>query len=226
MRRADRLIELLGLLKQRPLSLGRDLAEHLEVSVRTVYRDVATLQAQGLPIEGQAGVGYRLSAAVELPPLAFDHDELEALALGLAYAEAVGDPTLAAAARAARGKIDLAWTGRISAPPSARAIRARQRPERRAPSFAGSLRAAIRTRHLVRLRYRGESGSATDRTVRPLALTAFSEGWLLVGWCELRADFRTFRLDRVGAATVTGEIFEEEPGRRLGDYLHQRAPTG
>lgn len=224
MRRADRLIELLGLMKERPLSLAAALAERLEVSVRTVYRDIAALQAQGFPIDGEAGVGYRLSAPVDLPPLAFDHDELEALALGIAYVEAVGDAALAAAARSARAKIDRAWTGRISAPPSGRAMRARQRPERRAPELAASLRAAIRSHRMVRFFYRDGRGGTTEREVRPLALTAFSDGWLLIAWCGLRQDFRAFRLDRVAAATVTDEIFVEEPGRTLGDYLKERAP--
>lgn len=223
MRRADRLIELLGLMKLRPLVRADELADALEVSARTVYRDVATLQAQGFPIEGQAGIGYMLRAPVELPPLAFDHDELEALALGLAYAQAVGDPELAAAARSARAKVDHAWTGRPGPAPSARPIRSHQRPERRAPAFAALLRAAIRARRTVSFLYRDGEGRESERCVRPLALTAFSDGWLLIGWCPSRADFRVFRLDRLLGDVRAVESFADEPGRTLADYLRNRA---
>lgn len=223
MRRADRLIQLLALMKERPLSRAEDLAERLEVSARTVYRDIAVLQAQGFPIDGQAGVGYILREPVDLPPLTFDHDELDALALGLAYVAEVGDPELAAAARSARGKVDAAWTGRAIPSPSARAIRATQRPERRAPAFAAALRAAIRVRRRVVFGYTDRGGRPSERTVRPLAVAAFSEGWLLVAWCEARAAFRVFRLDRM-ENPHTGERFEEEAGRALADYLAQRGP--
>jgi predicted DNA-binding transcriptional regulator YafY len=217
MRRADRLIELIGRLKAKPLVRAEDLAAQLEVSVRTVYRDIATMQAQGLPIEGQAGVGFMLRGRVDLPPIAFGHDELEALALGLAYVEQVGDLELASAARAARGKIDLAWTTEPLAIPSARPIRSSQRPERRSPSFGATLRAALRAGRTVSFTYLDANGQQTTRCVRPLAL-AFSEGWLLVIWCARRGDFRAFRLDRMEGLSI-GETFEDEPGKDLQAYL-------
>src|SRR5258708_7869365 len=111
MRRADRLIELVGHLRQDRLVTADELAASLEVAVRTVYRDIAALQAQGFPIEGQAGLGYILRGPIDLPPMTFDHDQIEAMTLGLAYVIEVGDPALAAAARAARAKIDAHWTG-------------------------------------------------------------------------------------------------------------------
>jgi len=217
-RRADRLFELIGRLRAKPLVRAEDLAAQLEVSVRTVYRDIAAMQAQGLPIEGQAGVGFMLRGRADLPPIAFGHDELEAMALGLAYVEQVGDPELAAAARAARGKIDLAWVSEPIAAPSARAIRSSQRPERRSPGFGAALRGALRARRAVAFDYVNAHGEPTRRSVRPLALIAFSEGWLLAAWCDLRRDFRAFRLDRVRDLTV-GEAFIDEPGRDLSAYL-------
>ena len=135
MRRADRLIEMVGCLKVRSVVRAEELPARLEVSVRTVYRDIASLQAMGLPIEGQAGVGFMLRGDVHLPPIAFDHDELEALALGLADVEQVGDPLLAAAARAARGKVDLAWNAPNATLLQARPLRSSQRPERRSPAI-------------------------------------------------------------------------------------------
>ena len=222
MRRADRLIEMIGRLKAKPLVRAEDLAADLEVSVRTIYRDIAAMQAQGLPIEGQAGVGFMLRGRVDLPPIAFDHDELEALALGLAYVAQVGDADLAAAARAARGKIDMAWTSEPLTTPLKRTIRASQRPERRAPSFGAALRGALRSRRLVRFDYVDEQGSGTSREVRPLALVAFSDGWLLISWCPLRADFRAFRLDRMSALAVS-DPFDDEPGKDLTTYLSRNA---
>jgi len=220
MRRADRLIELIGRLRAKPLVRAEDLAAQLEVCVRTVYRDIAAMQAQGLPIEGQAGVGFMLRGRVDLPPIAFGHDELEALALGLAYVEQVGDRELASAARAARGKIDLAWSADPIAAPSARPIRSSQRPERRSPGFGSALRAALRSRRTTSFAYVNAEGQQTNRSVRPLALTAFSEGWLLVAWCPLRSDFRAFRLDRMSDLAV-GEAFVEEPGKDLRTWLER-----
>lgn len=217
MRRADRLIELAACLGGRAVIRAEDLARRLEVSVRTVYRDIDTLRARGLPIDGQAGVGFMLRGDIYLPPIAFDHDELEALTLGLAYVEAVGDPDLAAAARAARGKADMVWS-RGAALLKDRPIRANQRPERRSPAFGAALRNALRTRRVVQFGYRDAEGRRTQREVRPLALIAFSEGWLLGGWCVGREDFRTFRLDRMTELALA-EPFEDEVDRDLSAYL-------
>ena len=218
MRRADRLIELAGCLKAKSVVRAEELALRLEVSVRTIYRDIASLQALGHPIEGQAGVGFMLRGEIHLRPIAFDHDELEALALGLAYVEQVGDPKLAAAARAARGKADLVWNTANVGLTDARPIRSSQRPGHRSPVFGATLRAAIRARRMVRLHYGDAEGRSTQRDVRPLALTAYSEGWLLGGWCHTRQDFRTFRLDRMDGLSVA-EPFDDEPGRDLAAYL-------
>ncbi|QCI63868.1 helix-turn-helix transcriptional regulator [Phreatobacter stygius] len=225
MRRADRLIDLLSHFRGKTLVTADALAERLEVSVRTVYRDIATLQAQGFPIDGQAGVGYVLRGPVDLPPLTFDHDQLEALALGLAYVVEVGDPALAAAAAAARAKIDSAWTGQPSPGVAGRPLRARQRPDRRAPTFAAGLRAALRARRLVAFDYVDAEARQSRRTVRPLALTAFSDGWMLIAWCELRTDFRTFRLDRMREPRISAATFADEPGRDLASYLAARRPA-
>jgi len=225
MRRADRLVELIGRLKAKPLVRAQELAEQLEVSVRTVYRDIAAMQAQGLPIEGQAGVGFMLRGPVDLPPITFGHDELDALSLGLAYVEQVGDADLAAAARAVRGKIDLAWAGGLEAVPSARPIRSSQRPERRSPRFASALREAVRSRRTIGFGYVDAEGRQSRRSIRPLALIAFSNGWLVAGWCGLRRDFRAFRLDRMDDVRI-GEVFDEEPGRDLHAYLRHQQNAG
>jgi predicted DNA-binding transcriptional regulator YafY len=225
MRRADRLLDLIARLKATPLARAEELAESMEVSVRTVYRDIALLQAQGLPIEGQAGVGYMVRGDINLPPLTFTHDQIEALALGLAYVEEVGDCALADAARDARAKIDAAWTGQPTLPPSGRRLRARQRHDHRAPSFAEDIRFALRTRRMISFEYCDADQCKTDRTVRPLALTAYFAGWILIAWCPLRGDFRTFRLDRMQNVKPASASFPLEPERDLEVYLKQRFPV-
>jgi predicted DNA-binding transcriptional regulator YafY len=224
MRRADRLIELTTHLRQdRPVTAHK-LATLLETSVRTVYRDIAALQAQGLRIEGSAGFGYALRAPVNLPPLTFDHDQLEALALGLAYVTQVGDTALAAAARAARAKIDVVWDQKVGGV-SVRRLRSQQRPERRAPKFTQKVREALRERRVLEFAYEDAQGKASVRKVQPVALTAFSAGWLLIAWCLVREDFRLFRLDRIGKLVMLEETFEEETGRDLAAYLEVRGAS-
>jgi predicted DNA-binding transcriptional regulator YafY len=220
MRRADRLIELTTYLRQdRPVT-AQTLARRLETSVRTVYRDIAALQAQGLPIDGSAGFGYALRAPVNLPPLTFDHDQLEAMALGLAYVAQVGDAALAAAARAARAKIDAVWEAGSGI--GARRLRSHELPERRAPQFTPRIREALRERRVLEFSYRDANAKPSMRTVHPLALTAFSAGWLLIAWCLAREDFRVFRLDRMSRVVMLAETFEEQAGQDLATYLEVR----
>jgi predicted DNA-binding transcriptional regulator YafY len=223
MRRADRLIDLIGHMRGGRVITAEELAGRLEVSVRTVYRDLVTLQSQGFAIEGQAGFGYVLRESVDLPPLTFDHDQFEALALGLAYVAQVGDPELAAAARAARAKIDAAWSTRAIPAVTARPLRSMQTSTRRAPRFAAALREATRLRKVVSVGYRNAQGEASERRVHPLALIAFSEGWMLVAWCTLRNDFRVFRLDRMLDPKVLEQLFDDTPGRDLTTYLARQA---
>lgn len=222
MRRADRLIDLLGRLKARSLVRADDLAEAMETSVRTIYRDIATLQAQGFPIEGQAGVGYILRGDIDLPPLSFDNDQLDAITLGLSFAEQVGDPELAAAAKSARAKIDAAWAKQPTPPPSQRRLRARQLFEQRAPRCAALVRTAIRTTKLLSFSYNDAQRRRTERLVHPLALTTYAHGWLLISWCPDRNDFRVFRLDRMKKVSISDQGFAEEAGRDLATYLRQR----
>jgi predicted DNA-binding transcriptional regulator YafY len=223
MRRADRLLDLVARLKAKPLVTADELSSAMGISTRTVYRDLAALQGQGLPIEGQAGVGYMLRGDIDMPPLTFTHHQLEALALGLAYVEQVGDAALADAARDARAKVDSAWAGQPTAPPSDRRLRARQRPEHRAPACAEMIRSALRTRRQIVFGYQDAQERITTRTVRPLALTAYFDGWMLVAWCPQRSDFRHFRLDRMHDVMLTDLGFPDEPERDLGAYLQLHA---
>jgi predicted DNA-binding transcriptional regulator YafY len=219
MRRADRLFSLLLELRRSRVVTARRLAERLEVSERTVYRDVADLQASGIPITGEAGVGYQLRG-FDLPPLMFDREEVEAMVLGARVVESWGDGALATAAASAIAKIEAAL-------PRTRAHLVEETPlyvprhgERRADRLPlHRLRIAIRERRKVSLRYADSAMRESERAVRPLALAFYPPVWLLISWCELRLDFRNFRLDRIAGCDLSSETFDEEPGKTLADFL-------
>ncbi|HYE00044.1 MAG TPA: YafY family protein [Alphaproteobacteria bacterium] len=219
MRRADRLFEIVQMLRGGRLRTAAEIAARLEVSVRTVYRDVDALVASGVPIEGERGVGYVIRVPLLLPPLSFTAAELQALALGARFVRAWGDDELLRAAEEALVKIDAVLP----------ADRRGELDRRDLDAFAmrhgaaerdrlGLLRRALRARRKVRLRYTDGGGGATERLVRPLSLESWGHTWTLTAWCELRADFRAFRLDRMAEAAATDELFRPEPGRTLEDY--------
>ena len=218
MRRAERLYRLVNEMRSRGVSRAEDLAACLEVSIRTVYRDIAHLQASGLPIDGEAGIGYLLRPGFDLPSVTFTHDQVDALAVGLSFVETLGDPVLAAAAREARAKIQASLPN-----PEARVLA--DAPyftlprAGRAPPHAAALRRAIRGRRIVAMAYADATGARSERRLRPLALWTLPEGWMFTGWCELRADFRTFRLDRIAALALTAEVFAPDPARSLQAFL-------
>lgn len=222
MRRADRLFQLVQLIRGRRLTTAAFLAQRLEVSERTVYRDVADLQHQGVPIEGEAGVGYRLGAGFELPPLMFTQNEASALVAAARMAQSWVDPALARDIETGLGKIlsVLPRAARVSAEALALyapamglddAIRAQLQ----------TLREAVQARQKLRLSYRDVSGDTSDRTVRPLGCFYWGKVWTLSTWCDLRNDFRGFRVDRMVTVDTLDERFRDEPGKTLADMLRQ-----
>ncbi|CAN7335984.1 YafY family protein [Variovorax paradoxus] len=222
MRRADRLFQLVQIIRGRRLTTAAFLAQRLEVSERTVYRDVADLQHQGVPIEGEAGVGYRLGAGFELPPLMFTQDEASALVAAARLAQSWVDPALARDIETGLGKIlsVLPPAARVSAEALALyapalglgdALRTRLQ----------TLREAVQARQKLRLHYRDVSGDASERIVRPLGCFYWGKVWTLSTWCELRNDFRGFRIDRMDAVDVLPERFRDEAGKTLADMLRQ-----
>lgn len=222
MRRAERLFQIVQLIRGRRLSTARFLAERLEVSERTVYRDVADLLAQGVPIEGEAGVGYRMRAGFDLPPLMFTADEARALVAAVRLAQSRLDTELAARAESALSKMlavlppaarAAAESLAIYAPPVGPDEATRERLQR--------LRVAAEDRRVVQMHYLDLKGRASERRVRPLGCFYWSEVWTLAAWCEARADFRNFRVDRIGRLTVLDERFRDEPGRTLADLFRQ-----
>lgn len=224
MRRADRLFRIVQYLRGRRLTTAAQLADWLQVSPRTVYRDVRDLSASGVPIEGEAGVGYRLRPGFDLPPLMFERREIEALAAGARIVEVWAGPELAGAARSALAKIAAAL------PEAGRVDLERTRlfaPNFPAPGFGreghgalfDQLHAAIARREVMRLRYRDEHGAASERAVWPLGLFFWGAAWTLATWCELRTQFRQFRLDRIDSLEALGRDFPDQAGRRLEDFL-------
>jgi predicted DNA-binding transcriptional regulator YafY len=220
-RRADRLFQIIQWLRGRRRAVTAAwLAEQLEVSERTIYRDIRDLMASGTPIEGEAGVGYRLGRDYDLPPLMFDPAELEALVLGARLAAAIGDESLVRPARSALSKIEAALPAQmrsgLARPPL---FAPRTLASRAGSATLLSIRSAIGEKRKMKLRYRNEKNEVSERMVRPLGAFYWGKIWTLAAWCELRNDFRAFRLDRIAELAVTGETFEDEPGRRLRDYL-------
>ena len=220
MRRADRLFEIIQHLRRRPTTRARDLAEALEVSERTIYRDISDLMASGVPIEGEAGVGYVLRAGFDLPPLMFREQEIEALVLGARIVELWADNELAEAASHAIAKIEAVIPERLRGFMANTALLAPSMHFMEPIGFdLADLRRAVRSQSKVRFRYTDVLGQGSARTVRPLSLAYFGPVWVLAAWCELREDFRTFRLDRMVGFAVTEEHFRQEPGRSLHDFL-------
>ena len=225
MRRADRLFQIVQLIRGRRLSTAAFLAGRLEVSLRTIYRDVADLQHQGIPIEGEAGVGYRLGAGFELPPLMFSQGEANALVAAARLAQTWVDGGMAREIEGALGKILSVL------PPAARAAAEAQALyapgsglDTRAQAALQALREAVQSCHVVRLDYADVQGRPSLRRVRPLGCFYWGRVWTLAAWCEQRQDFRNFRLDRMEAVQVEASVFPVEPGRTLADLL--RRETG
>ncbi len=219
MRRADRLFQIIQLIRRHSVTTAAALAEALEVSERTVYRDIRDLVRTGVPIDGEAGVGYRLRKGFDLPPLMFTPPEIEALVLGSRLVMSYTDPDLAAAARSALGRIEAALPAelrsRLNAPLFAPAARLPQDVVER----MAQLRGAIEERRKVRLEYRDVDGELTERTVRPLGLAFWGYVWSCTAWCELRNDFRSFRLDRTQTLEPLADRFADEPGKTIDDFL-------
>jgi predicted DNA-binding transcriptional regulator YafY len=220
MRRADRLFHIIQLIRGRRLTTASYLAQRLEVSERTIYRDVADLQLQGVPIEGEAGVGYRLGAGFDLPPMMFTHDEAKALVASVRMAQAWLDPALAQGAEDALGKIMsvLPIEARVAA--EALAVYAPTGGLSDASQRAlQQLREAVQEKRKVFIHYRDLAEQASERVLRPLGCFYWGKVWTLSAWCERRQDFRTFRIDRVVKLRPLEERFRDEPGKTLADLL-------
>ncbi|WEK02427.1 MAG: YafY family protein [Candidatus Sphingomonas phytovorans] len=221
MRRADRLFEIVQILRRERRPITADaIAAELETSKRSVYRDIAALTAQRVPIRGEAGIGYILESGFDLPPLMLSPEEVEAAVLGAQWVAGHGDPALAHAARNLIAKIGAVVPAEMRAlvdDPAARTPPAWRMPEDTID--AATLRKAIRAGRKIALSYRAEDGGLTERTVWPALLGYHHSARILIAWCELREDFRSFRLDRIIAAETLDARYPTRPAQLRARWL-------
>lgn len=220
MRRADRLFQIVQMLRRRKVVTAQRMADELQVSERTIYRDIQDLVLSGVPIDGEAGVGYLLRGEYDLPPLMFNSDELQALVLGARMVRGWADPVLRRAAGSALDKIEHVLPDHLKPEMATQALLV---PDFHiSPVIAANMapvRKAIDAQQKIVFDYRKADDAESHRTVRPLTLVFWGSTWTLGAWCELRTDFRTFRIDRMESIDVTDEVFDQEPGRSLEDFL-------
>jgi predicted DNA-binding transcriptional regulator YafY len=229
MRRSDRLFDIIQRLRvaAKPVTAAM-LAAELEVTPRTVYRDIATLQARRVPIEGAPGIGYVLRRGFDLPPLMFTIDEVEAIAVGARLVHRLRDPKLQEAAHAVLSKVTTAVPERLRAhiadahvyiSPGAAA-------EAQGADLA-EIRAAIRDSRKLYIAYADQQGRRTNRTIWPIAMAYYVDVTLVGAWCELRADYRNFRVERIQSSRVLDEHFDQDNGRLFREWaaLPKERPT-
>ncbi|WMS42498.1 YafY family protein [Acuticoccus sp. MNP-M23] len=222
MRRADRLFQIVQYLRGGRLVTAASLAARLEVSERTIYRDIADLQSTGVPVDGEAGVGYVMRGGFELPPLMFTRDEIVALVAGARMVRSWGGIAMARAAEEALVKIEAV----IPQGDRGRALEAKIFANGYGMSEAvradvDTAERAIEDSAVLAFAYTDENGAATTREVHPLGLWFWGKVWTLVAWCELRDDFRMFRLDRIGQLHLAGRTFKKSPERALATFMRQ-----
>ena len=221
--RATRLLHLLDELRRRRRPVrGAQLADQLGISLRTLYRDIDALRAQGAVIAGDPGVGYQLRAGFMLPPMMFSADELEALVLGARWVASHADPELAEAAGRALDRVVGVLPEGLRLQVETSGLFAPDWSPVPPEPWLPALRRAIREGNAVRLRYRDAQGRASERLVWPFAMAFLADMRLLAAWCESRADFRHFRADRVLALEDTGRRYPEQRQRLVRRWERQR----
>jgi len=221
MRRADRLFDIIQRLRTaRGPTTAAALAEDLEVTPRTVYRDIATLQARRVPIEGEAGIGYVLRRGFDLPPLMFTVEEIEAIAVGARLVARTGDAALQDAAASVLSKVTVVLPDTLRDQLAAAPIYVSSNGARVPESVDLSVvRQAIRNERKLDIEYIDEKGTRTERIIWPIAVAYYVQATLIGAWCELRRDYRHFRADRINMLTVLDERFPSDNGRLMAEWL-------
>ncbi len=220
MRRADRLFQLVQILRNKRLVTARELAERLAVSERTIYRDIQDLSLSGVPVEGEAGVGYHLRYSLDIPPLMFTAAEIEALVVGARMLKAWGGAELGSSAQSVLDKVQAVIPTELHRHlEESRLFAMRFGIRQDLESTLDVCRHAIAQRRYLRLDYQRADTECSVREVKPLGLYFWGNVWTLTAWCELRHDFRTFRLDRIRWLETLEHTFEEMAGQRLSDFI-------
>jgi predicted DNA-binding transcriptional regulator YafY len=222
MRRADRLFQVVQLIRGRRLTTAAWLAQRLEISERTVYRDVADLQRQGVPIEGEAGVGYRLGKGFDLPPLMFSSSEAQALVAAVRIAQTWLDPQLAASSQDALSRVMSVLPAKERAAAESLLVMVPPvGPEPGVQHLLQQLREAAQHKIVCEIQYRDAAELRSQRKVLPLGVFYWGKVWTLAAWCQARHDFRSFRIDRIEQLTRLEQHFSDEPGKTLADLLRR-----
>lgn len=219
MKKTERLFQIIQILRQKKRVItAQTLAELMEVSERTIYRDIASLIETGVPIEGEAGIGYILRNSYDLPPLMFNEDEIEALVLGARIVNSWTDNQLAGAAQSVVRKVESILPEELQSLIDDSVLFV---PDVSFKSTAtmNTLRNAIKLKRKVSFSYVRKDKTKSERIVRPLCLAFFPPAWLLAGWCELREEFRSFNIASISDIKLTSESFQETPGKSLSEFL-------
>lgn len=222
MRPADRLFQIVLQLGRGRVLTAKALAQQMEVSERTIYRDIADLIASGVPVDGEAGVGYRLHRGYQVPPMMFDQDELQALIFGAEVAKRWGDNDMALAADRILNKVDAVLPERLRPALNSQTLVVPEMARFQTTETTqrlGAVREAINDRRRLFMNYSDANGEYSERTVWPMSLAYWGSTWTLGAWCELREGFRNFRVDRIADARSLTTRFPDESGKRLADYF-------
>ena len=224
MRRADRLFQILQYLRGGRLVTAAQLAERLEVTPRTIYRDIAHLIGSGVPIDGEAGVGYLMRDGYDLPPLMFSHDEIVALVSAARLLQAWGGTKMAGAATEALVKIDAVLPDDVRVRSGQVHVHAFELKHGQQDwrEYLDQIENAAEEGRRLQLRYADAEGHATERVIRPLGVWFWGKVWTAIAWCELREGFRMFRLDRIAGLEDAGR-FKPEKGKTLKDFYEAEA---
>ncbi len=223
MRRADRLFQITQILRNRRLVTARQLAERLEVSERTIYRDIQDLSLSGIPVEGEAGVGYMLRHSLDVPPIMFDADELEALMLGVKMLKAWSGAELAKSSQSALDKIEAVIPEELKKNIENSKLFVPDFPVNQGhKSNFESLRQAIGKQQSIKINYKAINQEFSTRTLDPLGLYFWGKVWTLVAWCQLRQAFRVFRVDRIETINCLPASFEKKYAQSLDAYIAEQ----
>lgn len=221
--RTTRLFSILDELRSRRLPVSAEvLAELLNVSVRTIYRDMVTLQTMGAPVRGESGLGFQIEEGTFLPPLHFAPDELDAILIGMRMIQSRADSKLADAASRALNKIGSVLPDDhdhlfLDSPLLVDLSTSKNKSLH--GEILSELCEVVRVKERIEMKYEDIKGRKTSRYVRPLGVTCFNSVWLFTAWCDSRDDFRNFRVDRIRSVSRTGEIFKDKSGQRFKDYI-------
>lgn len=227
MRRADRLFQIVQILRNKRLVTAKALAERLEVSERTIYRDIQDLSLSGVPVEGEAGVGYRLRHTLDIPPIMFNAEEIEALVVGARMVKTWGGSELGQSAQSVLDKITAVIPAELKQHIEQSLLFSMRFNKREDIDHTLDIcRKAATQKRILQLAYCRADGELSQRRIRPLGLYFWGNVWTLVGWCELRDDFRHFRLDRIQSITLQNEIFTDAQGQTLLDFMRKMSEAG